>query len=140
MTTTIERSAPRASVIVLLVLAAVAASAIATSLIALVAHAAGAGDGFPPLQPQAYLTFAIAGTLLAVGGWVLVVRLVRPSARVLRVLVPALLVLSFIPDIGLLVTESIPGTTPGAVVALMLMHLVVAGAAVLAGQRISPAR
>jgi hypothetical protein len=140
MTTTVERSAPRASLVALIVLAAVVAVAIATSLIAFVARAAGAGDAFPPLQPQTYLTFATAGTLLAIGGWALVVRLVRHSARLLRVLAPVLLMLSFIPDIVLLATGFLPGATPGAVVALMLMHPVVAGAAVLAGQRIAPAR
>jgi hypothetical protein len=140
MTATAERSAPRASLVALIVLAAVVAVAVATSVIAFVARAAGAGDAFPPLQPQAYLTFATAGTLLAIGGWVLVVRVVRRSARALGVLVPVLLVLTFIPDVVLLATGFLPGATPGAVVALMLMHPVVAGAAVLAGRRIAPAR
>jgi len=140
MTATAERTAPRASTVALLALAAVVASAVVTSVIAIIAHAAGVADAFPPLQPQAYLTFAVVGTLAATGGWVLVVRLVRRSARLLRVLVPALLVLTLIPDVVLLATGFIPGATPGAVIALMLMHPVVAGAAVLAGARISPAR
>jgi len=140
MTSTAARTAPRALTVTLTVLAAVAASALLTTLIAFVARAAGAGDAFPPLQPQAYLTFATAGTLLAIGGWVLVVRFVARSARLLRVLVPVLVVLSFTPDVVLLLTGFIPGGTPGAVVALALMHPVVAGAAVLAGQRIAPAR
>ena len=140
MTATADRTAPRALTVTLTVLAAVAASALVTSLIALVARAAGVGEAFPPLQPQAYLTFATAGTLLALGGWLLVVRFVARSARLLRVLVPVLLVLSFVPDVVLLLTGFIPGTTPGAVIALALMHPVVAGAAVVAGQRISPAR
>jgi hypothetical protein len=140
MTATVEPTAPRVRTVALLVLAAVAASALLTSLIALVARAAGAGDAFPPLQPQVYLAFAIGGTLAALGGWALVVRFVRRSARLLRVLVPVLVVLSFVPDIALLVLGFIPGTTPGAVIALMLMHLVVAAVAVLAGRRIAPAR
>jgi len=95
---------------------------------------------FPPLQPAAYLSFAIAGTLAAIGGWVLVVRLVRRSARLLRVLVPVLVVLSLIPDAVLLATGFIPGATPGAVIALALMHPLVAAVAVVAGSRIAPAR
>ncbi len=140
MTTTASRPAPRALTVTLTVLAAVAASAVVTTAIALVARAAGAGDAFPPLQPQAYLTFAVAGTIVALGGWLLVVRLVRRSARALRVLVPALVVLSWIPDVVLLVTGFIPGATPGAVIALALMHPTVAGIAVFAGRRIAPAR
>jgi mannitol-specific phosphotransferase system IIBC component len=51
-----------------------------------------------------------------------------------------LFVVTFIPDVVLLATGFLPGATPGAVIALMLMHPVVAGAAVLVGQRIAPAR
>ncbi|HET8895885.1 MAG TPA: DUF6069 family protein [Protaetiibacter sp.] len=140
MTATVERTTPRASVVALTVLAALVAVGVVTSLIAFVALTAGVGDGFPPLQPQAYLSFALAGTLIALGGWVLIVRFVRRSARLLKVLVPGLFVVTLIPDVVLLVTGFIPGATPGAVIALMLMHPVVAGAAVLAGQRIAPAR
>jgi hypothetical protein len=140
MTATVERTTPRASVVVLTVLAALVAVGVVTSLIAFVALTAGVGDGFPPLQPQAYLTFALAGTLIALGGWVLIVRFVRRSARLLKVLVPVLFVVTFIPDVVLLATGFIPGATPGGVIALMLMHPVVAGAAVLAGQRVAPAR
>jgi hypothetical protein len=135
-----ERPAARPLAVALTMLVAVATSAIATTLIAVVAQAAGVAAGFPPLQPAVYLTFAVAGTLAALGGWTLVVRLVRRSARALRVLVPVLVVLSLVPDVVLMATGFIPGTTPGAVVALMLMHPVVAAVAVLAGQRIAPAR
>jgi hypothetical protein len=138
MTATAERSAPRASALALLVLAAVIAAAVATSLVALIAHALGAGEGFMPLQPQAYLTFTVAGTLAALGGWVLVVRWVRRSARVLRVLVPVALLVSWVPDVVMLATDFLPGATPVGVVALMTMHALVAGAAVLAGRRIAP--
>lgn len=121
------------------VLAGVAASALATSAVAFAARAAGASPDFAPLQPQAYLTFATAGTLLAILGWVLVVRLARRPARLLRVLVPTLLVLSLVPDVVLLFMGFIPNTNPVAVFGLMLMHPIVAGVAVLVGQRIAPA-
>ncbi|MFT4285939.1 MAG: DUF6069 family protein [Protaetiibacter sp.] len=140
MTAAVERTAPRPLTVALLVLAAVATSAVLTTIIALVARAAGAGDAYPPLQSAVYLSFAVAGTLAALGGWALVVRFVRRSARLLRILVPVLVVLSLVPDVALLALGFIPGTTPGGVVALMLMHLAVAGVAVMAGQRIAPAR
>lgn len=139
-TATAARRAPRASAVALLVLAAVVGATAATSLIALAAHALGAGEGFMPLQPQAYLTFTVLGTLAALGGWVLVVRFVRRSTRVLLVLVPALLALSWVPDVVMLVTGFLPGATPVGAAALMAMHAVVAGAAVVVGQRIAPAR
>ncbi|RQP09516.1 MAG: hypothetical protein EAS51_11500 [Microbacteriaceae bacterium] len=140
MTATATRIAPRARTVTLTVLAAVAASALLTSIIALVARLLGAGEDFPPLQPQAYLAFATAGTLIAIGGWVLIVRFVARSARLLRVLVPVLLVLSFVPNIVVAVTGTLPGSSPVAALALVLMHPVVAGAAVFAGRRIAPAR
>jgi hypothetical protein len=138
MTAATERPAARPLTVTLTVLAAVAASAIVTTLIALVAQ--GAGVGFPPLQPMIYLTFAVLGTLVAIGGWLLVVRWVGRSARALRILVPVLVVLSLIPDVILLLTGFIPGTTAPGVVALMLMHPVVAASGAIAGQRIAPAR
>ncbi|MCU1437935.1 MAG: hypothetical protein JWP66_1022 [Naasia sp.] len=67
------------------------------------------------------------------------VRPVRRSARALRVLVPALLLPSLVPDVELLLTGLIPGSTP-LVGALMLMHSVVARVAVAVGSRIAPAR
>jgi hypothetical protein len=52
--------------------------------------------------------------------------LVRARARrprtLLTVLVPVLLVLSLVPDVMLLVTGFIPGTTTTGAIALMLMH------------------
>ncbi|AYF97043.1 DUF6069 family protein [Protaetiibacter intestinalis] len=140
MTATAARPAARPLAVAVTVILAVVVSAVGTSLIALVASLAGVGAGFPPLQPQAYLSFAVVGTLAAIGGWVLVVRFVRRSARVLRVLVPVLVLLTLIPDAVLLATGFIPAATPGGVAALALMHPLVAAVAVLAGRRIAPAR
>ncbi|WP_166869476.1 hypothetical protein [Salinibacterium sp. ZJ70] len=120
-------------------LAAIAAAAGAAAL-GLAALLLGAAPGFPPVQPMIAAPFAAAGTLAAIGGWLLVVRFVRRSAAVLRVLVPVALALSWIPDVVLLATGFVPGATPIAVVALMLMHVVAATAAVFAGRRIAPAR
>ncbi|HEY8587963.1 MAG TPA: DUF6069 family protein [Naasia sp.] len=134
------RPRPRAVTRTLLVLAGVAASALLTGALALAALALGADPAFPPLQPQVYLTFATGGTLAAVAGWILIVRTVRRSARVLRVLVPTLVAASLVPDVALLLTGFIPGTTPLAVVALMLMHPAVAAVAVAVGLRVAPPR
>ena len=138
MSTSLAR--PRTATVALTVVVAVAAVAALTALIALGAHALGADPAFAPLQPGAYLTFGIAGVLAAIAGWVLVVRIARRSARMLRILVPVLVVASLVPDVVLLLTGFIPGATPVGVIGLMLMHPVVAAVAVLTGRRIAPAR
>lgn len=125
---------------VVLVLLAVVVAAVATTLAAVGAAALGADPAFPPLQPPAYLSFAILGTLVAIGGWVLVVRRVRRSARALAILVPVLLALSLVPDVILLLTGFIPGTTVAGVVGLMAMHPIVAAVAVVTGRMIAPPR
>lgn len=139
MTVQSVQAPPRGRTAVL-VLAALVVVATATTLVSLAAIALGAEPDFGPLQPAAYLPYAIIGTLAALGGWVLVVRFVARSARLLRVVVPVLVGLSLIPDIALLVTGSIPGTTTVGVVALMLMHPLVAVAAVFTGRMIAPPR
>jgi len=132
-------AASRARTIVVLVLAVVI-TAIATTVVAFSALALGADPAFAPLRPMLYLSFAIPGVLAAIGGWVLVVRFVRRSARALTVLVPVLLALSLIPGVALLITGFIPGATPTGVVGLMLMHPIVAVTATLAGRAIAAPR
>lgn len=108
----------------------------ATSLVAGVATALGAG--FPPLTPALYLPFVAVGLLAAFAGWRLVrARTARPFA-VLRVLVPSVLVLSFIPDVALMILGFIPGSSVLGVIALMIMHLIVAGVAVPMSQALLP--
>jgi len=133
--TTVPVARRRTAVLTLVAAAAVAVAACAA--IALAAVAAGA-TAFPPLMPYVFGPFAIAGLLAAYAGWRIVRgRVARPRA-VLRVLVPALLVLSFIPDVILLLTGFIPGTTATGAVGLMLMHLTVAAVAVPVAQRLAP--
>jgi hypothetical protein len=59
---------------------------------------------------------------------------------VLRVLVPVLTLLSFVPHVVLLATGFLPDSTPLGVLALALMHLVVVTAVVLVSQRTAPVR
>src|SRR6187402_616549 len=85
--------------------------AVATTVVALVAQSIGAGTDFPALKPAIYLSFAIIGLLAGYVGWRIVRARAKNPARVLRVLVPVLLVLSLVPDVVLLATSFIPGTT-----------------------------
>lgn len=122
---------------VLSLVAAVAVAIGAAEIIALAALAAGA-TAFPPLMPFVFGPFAAVGILAGYTGWRIVRRLTAQPRRVLMVLVPVVLALSFVPDVVLLITGFIPGTTTTGAVALMLMHLTVAGVVVPVSQRLLP--
>ena len=99
----------------------------------------GANDDFEPLTPGPVVMWTVLGALVGAVGWRLVVTRSAHSAAVLRTLVPTVLVLSFIPDVALLVTDSVPGQTTTGVVALMVMHVVTTVIAVSAYRRAMPA-
>ncbi|GGC92346.1 hypothetical protein GCM10011512_19260 [Tersicoccus solisilvae] len=104
------------------------------AVVAAVAVAMGAPTGYGPLTVPAQATLTVIGVVVGWLGWRLVDRRARrrgqEPARILSVLVPVVVVLSFVPDVLLLVTRFVPGTTTGAVLALMVMHVVVAAVAV----------
>lgn len=112
--------------------AVVANSAIASGFKAL-----GASGAFPGLRFQAYTSLTVIGLLAGAAGWVLVRRLAKDPERTLRRLVPAVVALSLIPDVALLLTDT-PNVSGLTVAALVLMHLVVACAAVLTFRRVLP--
>ncbi len=132
-------TAGRAVTVLLLVAAVVVAGAINT-VVAFGALAAGADASFAPLMPAVYLPFTLLGVAAGYLGW----RIVRARAahplRALRVLVPVLLLASLIPDLVLLLTGFIPGTTVVGAVGLMLMHPVTVAVAVPVFQRLAPVR
>jgi hypothetical protein len=107
-----------------LALAAVAAFAVNTA-IALVASALDDGGLGVGLVPVVYLPMTLIGLLAGAAGWTLIA---RRAPHALRVVVPAVLVLTWIPDLVLLIT----GATVANVVGLMLMHLAVTTAVVIA--------
>ncbi|GMA86824.1 hypothetical protein GCM10025868_20740 [Angustibacter aerolatus] len=76
--------------------------------------------------------------MLAAVGWYLVGRRATAPRRLLTRLVPAVLVVSLVPDVWLGVSRAIPGTTWGAVAALAAMHVVVAATAVSVLTRFAP--
>ncbi|MEW2395501.1 DUF6069 family protein [Streptomyces sp. NPDC046862] len=107
------------------------------ALLALLARAAGASHDFEPLTPRAYVPLTVVGVVLGAIGWAVVRRAARPPPGVLRWLVPVVVVVSFVPDLALLGGDT-PGKGPLAVVALMVMHVVVGGVAVIAYRRVLP--
>jgi hypothetical protein len=122
------------------VLAAAVVVAVAVNAgIAAIAVAAGAPATFSPLTLPVFGAFTVIPIVIGWFVWRALARRLRHPSRTLPVLAVAVLVVSYVPDVVLLATGFIPGTTTTAVVALMAMHIVVIGSAVagytLAGRR-----
>jgi len=128
-------SVPRTAV---LLVAAVAVAGAANSIIAAVAVAAGASSSYAPLMLPVYLAFTVAGVVAGYVGWRVIRNRATNAARVLRVVVPVALVLSWAPDVVLAITQFIPGTNLTGALALGLMHAVVVAVAVPVYARIAP--
>ena len=116
---------------------AVAASVV-NGAIAQIALALGADSSFMPLQPAAYVSLTVVGVLLALAGWTLVRRYSSRPARLLGVLVPAVLLVSFVPD--LTTAPQMPGASTLGVIALVLMHITTTVIIVLGFTRTHPVR
>ncbi|MEV6716603.1 DUF6069 family protein [Lentzea sp. NPDC051208] len=105
---------------------------------ALIAFVAGrfvpAGTERMGLALAEYAPATVIGVLLGTLGWYLVRRFARDPRRVLRVLVPVVVVLSWIPDLGILAG----GASVVNSVALIAMHTVVAAATVPVLARVLP--
>jgi NADH:ubiquinone oxidoreductase subunit K len=99
----------------------------------------GASDDFVPLSPAPIVMWTMLGVIIGAVGWRLIVNRSANSRTLLTRLVPAVLVLSLVPDVALLATDSTPGQTTGGVLALMVMHLATAAIAVTAYRRTMPA-
>jgi hypothetical protein len=111
------------------IVAAIAVSVAATAVVAAIAHSAGVSDTFTPLKTGSYIFLIVVGVLAGCVGWQLVRVRVGDPVRVLRRLVPLVLVLSFVPDLYIGVSGADQATW-GGVLALMCAHVVVAAAAV----------
>jgi len=134
-------ASPRTRIRAALLLAiAVGVAVLANCVIAAAAVGMGASSAFAPLSVFVFGPFTLAGILSAYFGWRIVRARSRHAAVTLRVIVPVLTVLSFIPDTLLALRGFIPGTSTTAVVALALMHLVVVAVAVPVSARLAPVR
>jgi Family of unknown function (DUF6069) len=109
---------------------AAVAGIVACLIIATIAHAVGAPGDFSPLKFPSYTFLVLLGVIAGAVGWNIVLRLSTDPQRLLARLVPAVLVVSFVPDVLIGVSKSMTGTTWGAVFALMVMHVAVAAVAV----------
>ncbi|MFD4639047.1 DUF6069 family protein [Lentzea sp. NPDC058436] len=127
--------APTAAEVVVGLLGAAVVSIAVNALIALVA-----GKFIPEgtermgLAVGEYAPATVIGILLGTLGWYLVRRFAGNPRKVLRILVPAVVVASWIPDLGILAG----GASIVNSIALILMHVVVAVAAVPTLSRVLP--
>ncbi|MFD5827131.1 DUF6069 family protein [Lentzea sp. NPDC060358] len=127
--------APSTGEVVVGLLGAAVVSIAVNALIALVAgKIIPAGADRKGLALAEYAPATVIGILLGTLGWYLVRRFVADPRRVLRVLVPVVVVLSWIPDLGIMAG----GATLVNSLALILMHLVVAAATVPTLSRVLP--
>ena len=118
-----------------------ATATVANLVVAAVARGSlGASDEFVPLTAGPVVMWTLVGAVVGAVGWRLVVTRSARSRAVLAQLVPAVLVLSLVPDVALLVADSVPGRTTAGVGALMVMHVVTAVVVVAVCRRAMPAR
>ncbi len=98
-----------------------------------------ASDEFVPLTPGPIVMWTILGAVIGALGWRLIVSKKADSRALLAKLVPTVLVLSFLPDLALLATDTMPGQSTAGVLALMVMHLLTAAVVVTGYRRSMPA-
>ncbi|MEU6196684.1 DUF6069 family protein [Streptomyces sp. NPDC047061] len=115
------------------VLGAIVVSSVANTLIALIAHAVGAPDDFQPLKASSYVFLTAVGVVLGSAGWAVVRKAAKDPGALVRRLVPAVVVVSFVPDFLLFGDGGATG-----VLALLLMHVIVAVIAVFTYRRVMP--
>lgn len=132
------RSAPSRAAAAGWLIAGTVAAIIADALIALVSRAAGASDDFEPLQPGPYVTFTVLGVIIGAVGWAVIRRWSARPRALLSWLVPAVVVISFVPDLLMLVSDYIPHADAAGIIGLVLMHVAVAAVAVAAYHRALP--
>lgn len=113
------------------------AGVLAAAVVAVLAVALGAPADAVQLQPASYVTFSVVGVAAGTAVWSWVVRRSLHPARLLARVVPGVLALTVVPDVGLALVGA---ATWGTAVALVVMHLAVAAAAVAVLQRAVPAR
>jgi hypothetical protein len=106
---------------------AIVASVVANLIIRIIAVSLlGIGKDFPPLGWGPPIVFTIMGVLGAVIVFATVARFSKRPIRLFTIIALVVLALSLLPDIGLLSSNAMPGTSLGSVIALMLMHVAAA--------------
>jgi hypothetical protein len=84
-------------------------------------------EEFLPLAPVPVALWSTIGVMGATGVFALVARRSARPIATFRVIALAVLLISLVPNLFLLATSAMPGTTAPGVLSLMVMHLVAAG-------------
>jgi hypothetical protein len=122
--------------VVLGVLAAIVVASIGNAAVSFVAQALGADpNAVEGLKPQGYVVLTAVGVIIAAFAWASIRKRAEDPARTLGKLVPIVVVLSFLADVPVFF---LPGASLVGVLALMLMHVVVAAVAVPIFRRVLP--
>jgi hypothetical protein len=103
----------------------IAAAIVANTLIRLAAVAVLQPDpAFMPLTPMNPIGLTFVGVLAAVIVFAVVARFARRPVTTFKRIALVALIVSLVPDVLMLATGFLPGTTLANVLALMLMHVV----------------
>ncbi|GGU31405.1 DUF6069 family protein [Lentzea flava] len=124
--------------VVLGVAAAIVIASIGNAAVSLAAQALGADPNVVQgLLPRGYVVLTALGVIIAAFAWASIRKRAKDPARTLGKLVPIVVALSLLADIPVFF---LPGASPVGVVALMVMHVVVAAVAVPIFHRVLPLR
>ena len=83
----------------------------------------GIGEGFLPLGVGPTVFFTVAGMVGAVVVFGMMLRFARRPVRLFRKVALVVLVVSLVPDVLMLFSGSMPGTTVAGVITLMVEHV-----------------
>jgi hypothetical protein len=124
--------------VVLGVVAAVVLACAGNAVVSFLAQALGADpDAVEGLQPKGYVVLTAAGVVIAAFAWASIRKRANDPARTLGRLVPIVVAVSFLADVPVFF---LPGASAVGVIALMVMHVVVAAVAVPIFRRVLPLR
>ncbi len=104
----------------------VVGSVAANLAISEVARSALGVASFPPLMPEPLIFFTVIGVSGAIIVFAVIGRFSARPIRLFRTCGVIALLVSFVPDIALLVSQAVPGTSLRSVAVLMLLHVVAA--------------
>ncbi|HEX8869962.1 MAG TPA: DUF6069 family protein [Lentzea sp.] len=122
--------------VVLGVAAAIVIAAVGNAIVSYLAQALGADpQAVEGLQPKGYVVLTALGVIIAAFAWASIRKRAKDPARTLGKLVPIVVVLSFLADVPV---YFLPGASLVGVLALMVMHVVVAVVAVPIFRRVLP--
>ncbi len=124
--------------VVLGVVAAIVAASIGNAIVSYLAQALGADpNAVEGLKPQGYVVLTAVGVIIAAFAWASIRKRAKDPARTLGKLVPIVVVVSFLADVPVFF---LPGASAVGVIALLVMHVVVAAVAVPIFHRVLPVR